>query len=57
MIAASSGAQTAGSVSSGSSTTFRRLVSGSPKLSVKKSYSLVAVCASWLADAWWLMVR
>ncbi len=33
------------------------LSSGSPKLSVKKSYSLVAVWANWLPDAWWLMVR
>jgi len=43
-------------VSSGTSITFKWLVSGSPKLSVKKSYSLVAICASWFADAWWLML-
>ena len=55
-IAASSGAQTAGRVSSGSSTTFRWVDSGAPKLSVKKSYSLAAVWARSLADCWWLTV-
>ncbi len=48
-MAASSGAQTDGSVSSGNSTTLRCAVSGAPKLSVKKSYSLAAVWASSLA--------
>ncbi len=49
-MAASSGAQTAGRVSSGISTTLRWVDSGSPKLSVKKSNSRVAVCASWFAE-------
>jgi hypothetical protein len=34
-----------------------RLDSGNPKFSVKKSYSLAAVCASWLPLAWWATVK
>ena len=50
-------AQTAGSVSSGISTTLRCGDSSAPKLSVKKSNSLVAVWASSLAACWWATVR
>ena len=57
IIAASSGAHTAGSVSSGSSTTFKWLVSRPPNASVKKSNSLAAFCANSLPACWWLTVR